>query len=1685
MRIRNKNRRGITLLFVISMIVLFLLMGTTFLIVSNDYFRAAKKRALTKINSKDTNALVHRSFYKIVRGSDLTDVDSPMRGIDLMSDQYGYGFKVSVQTAAPVDATRLQLIQLQMHTVSGIDNGHQILGFRDLLEDAKEIVAGNPAPDDLVGGDAQAGGQFDYSDAAKNYMPELDAPGYFAGQVLTFISGPAKGVSARIVDYTVTIDTSAATPRAIRSFVIVPERLPNGASTPFDNINITVDGVNTTGIASLGDVRDGGGNLVNTPSQVIINGRPFSGLGSGVNTTNFSIDQNNALRPNHARFNLASGAAWNDLFFTTYATIRNSVNEPYDAFDHDNVFLAQNLTNNGPSASYNPVQLAPANFAGNGGIEQNRYSFRPVFQWETGSPGTPAVNNTANQFFPNVMDYQATSPPAGWNAEPHDLQSRPLDVDNDNDGVLDSVWIDMGHEVVTTKDGRLVKPLVAAMVVDLDSRLNVNAHGTFADAQARATSVAGGFMTPSNLLGPNSTTPAVSINMPRGLGWGPAEISLAPLLADYRPLLVGYTSTTPLPTILPFDAVPILPGRYGYDRFPGNSYFDFAAQFRFSDHPSFGTVGGSFKSRPMDIQGRFATGFPAAYETHTILDAMGNPVNVDVPYGMPIADIATSTWPPVGPYSNSDPMNPYPGFGTEVYNSPYEISLYQEGRRGDDLLFTPDELEAMLRTFDIDSQLLSSRLLDFNVSTNRRNLITTDSFEVPALPPTLFRARVGGTTQTVNQSIPERLYEILKANNPALTHNEIFLQMRGGTATPANVVHSLLSHEVMRGLPMNVNRPFGDGADNDGDGITDEHWNSAAAEENEAVSETYPLTAIGLDHNNDGASDFQDRFARQIFARHLFVLTWLTASPAIETAAPYNPQIPDMNNDGNNDDDDIAFLAQWCVNVVDFRDADSICTPFKYDLNPWDGWDASPEVQAGDAAYITPPPGPGVRTAVVWGLERPELLITEALATHERRYTDSDSNGAWESEYVPKASVFVELYNPWATNGNTESAPAEFYTGGGIDLGRHTNALSGGAVEDPVWRLAFTEQRDDAATDPNSRRVYFREPSTNVETSDTGNYYHPTSTFQNIPPNGYAVIGSSGVQTASGDFRTTFGRRSDADELSDLVLDDTRSITLIPNVGVDVVDGTDGANMITESRQCVVVPVDVTGRNADQLNLSLGITDPDRGYDPTGTLVDIIDPDGNGDPSDGDGFKYKTPLAGPADPRGSEAQRDGITHGARYVHLQRLANPEVPFDADLNPYVTVDVAPVDIFSFNGLATTNNDVTDTSGAFDFDSQERGETQNGTLGAWDAGFDGVGVAENDRVLWPEEDLRAGMTDVAPINTDLHFLSQEFNESFGAMNETYRGIDASVSIKPFPWLTWNNRPFVSQYELVNVPMFRAREVLNNYTASNSDHLVQSYDSTFKRVFEFLEVPPRFVASEVGFQPTAFNGESPSVASAAVFNAPFNYTSRYRYPGKININTIPDDAGASDPKTIWNVGLMSNWNIPYSRLSDVRGDQTRNNAPSYPTGHSAIGTVDSIDPIRPDGVAMFDLPRAEPDPATLSSGDSDGSLLRSGAVDNLFQPNGDPYNDPDRNNAFYSAPITRLGNLSTNRSSVFAIWITVGYFEVDNQGRLGAEVGSDTGEVTRNRGFYIFDRSIPMGFEPGKNHNVERGILVQSIIE
>ena len=103
----------------------------------------------------------------------------------------------------------------------------------------------------------------------------------------------------------------------------------------------------------------------------------------------------------------------------------------------------------------------------------------------------------------------------------------------------------------------------------------------------------------------------------------------------------------------------------------------------------------------------------------------------------------------------------------------------------------------------------------------------------------------------------------------------------------------------------------------------------------------------------------------------------------------------------------------------------------------------------------------------------------------------------------------------------------------------------------------------------------------------------------------------------------------------------------------------------------------------------------------------------------------------------------------------------------------------------------------------------------------------------------------------------------------------------------------------------------------------------------------------------------------------------------------------------------------------------------------------------------------------------------------------------DINRNPYFRYQAIQKLGNVFSNHSNVFAVWITVGYFEVAAAHRtavdaghpdgyqLGQELGSDSGDIVRHRAFYIFDRSIPVGFVRGQDINQDKAMLLKRFIE
>lgn len=1675
LRQKHKNRDGITLLFVISMVVLFLLMGTTFMVISNDYYKSARRRARLATNLVDSESLLDECFYNLVRGPSLFDTASPLRGHSILADQYGYG--VFGEIAGEIDPAN------GMDNDSGGDGSlaYNFDGpFVTIFVSAAAIdpaAATDPVPLRRV------------LAPTANVVPTTQ-PGYFDGfyngRVLSITTGALKGFSGRIINSQLLQSTSGTPEREHRLAVTV---LNEGQSW---------------------------NNLAGT-DQIIINGADFSGFGAGSlsdpetppgnpffdNLTDPDLDNTgtlglNSLLPNQIGISAVAGVPAapsafpipdNERFLNRdnygYLASDQSPNEAYDAPDLQNMFLAGFDSMGNPIPSFHRDSLYASLNSTSGPVRSadqiRRFTFKPVFVQDD------EYSTASEAYFAQYLDSQGTFDRDGqWMAGTTVNDRDNLDVDTDGDGQKDSVWIDIGLPTQIDARGHRFKPLVAYHVIDMDGRLNVNAHGSLAEVA---------------MLADNAAAPTGG----RGTGYGVAEISLSGVTTS----TVAYNN--------------LLLSRYGSDGFPGAStgtrLSEAQKQIGYPQGKFTGTGAGNKVSL---VGGTFGTG----------ADLFGQfSVQSVTPFTMPELSLPLNKREPDNPMqSNNLTLAEAVTLGARASVSPYLASFGVKGSVGDQM-FDASELEALLRPSDVDTSQLTNRLQTLIAPGKQRTSVTTDSFEV--------------NVPTTTRSLARRLVTYLLA--------------QGGT-TPAQrnfLVQNLIPQEILRGGKLNLNRPLGNGVDDDTDGVVDNE--GAAAQRSRQYPGGTNGPTLDLDGGDDGGTG--DQLARYLLAKDLYITALIACGPD----APANFQFGTRTNAMDNNHAYRRMVAQWAVNLVDFRDADSIMTGFEFDLEPFDatGWDAD--------GVVSVPVG---NIDVVWGAERPELLINETFAYHDRRNEDlSADNGAtpedtaanpnedWDSGLRPESGAFFELYHPWAQRNNiSQVLPGELGTGG-VSLGRLSNVGSS-----PVWRLAFKRAHDDPAF---LRGVYFTEAANLPPATDgiAGDRFFTTLATPTVAPGEHAVIGPSGnIGLAGGEYRTSFGRlASAAPGVNPTVTqrDEVRRIGLnitdqeVTRFEWDPAGGGGSGAFVDTVVETNVVVID----GADTGSRSLSISDPNGGYAAiVAGQANPVTPS-----SSVDGVRYDPaidlPLDSGADPADINAiWNNGVTNNFRVAYLQRLADPTQPFEATLNPYLTIDTAGVDLVAFNGLTTNpaNGNTTETGGGLravtdgetDLLAIERGSSK------YDPTAGDATVARQN--FFAAEEGAAITTDATPVAGDGHKLSIVFTETLGQRNDSIIG--TAISLTRIGALTWNNRPFSSVNEIVNVPYLSPRwltyyfnqgavpgtpvpggamaidpaftaasesveiyETMAFFGDTDNQHrhllrfsqdngvtatfgglthpavdptgaptgvvAIATTDMTNRmvNVFDYLEVPSPFLGSETFLAVTG--GVVQNGSGAFGFFAPNHGVPNFRVPGKVNINTIYDP-------DVWNAIRGGGSGMTLNQIIAMRSDS---NGPTMTTidGNSTTIPTDFPRPFTSVEGAQFVSHGLQPTnkgsggtmfrtnaAGTLSEFDTPAASLSThnivgggGGTFTLKDEVGTPY--------FRNELRQRLGSMLTTRSSVFSIWITVGYFHVDDYGRVGAEVGIEIGEVKRSRAFYIIDRSIPVAFEPGKNHNVDDAVLVRTIIE
>ncbi|MEM7311603.1 MAG: hypothetical protein AAF497_00490 [Planctomycetota bacterium] len=1803
---RQQRRRGVLLLVVLSLLVLFVLIGMTFIVVAGQFNKTTKVVATQERSGESPQQLLDISIHQILRGTG--NQQSAILGHELLRDKYG------------TDLTKGAVYDFSNDTIS--------------------TSGGGPLPAVSL----LAGGQLTMTTCV--FENDQRAVGYYNGCVLTFTTGESAGKSTRILRYELVADRDNVgifQPRLVFESV--------GPVAAGDRFLINGIPFNGTGVgySSLAEPKwpgatqpDFNSDGMKDPTYNLDLSLPvdFRRIGAdyanGADSAFTDVPLNEgstyltAFLPNYSAYSFTfgvnttgTGPAYNDPSLAWLG----GMDEAYDIADFQNYFLGW------VPADWNR-QRQPAN-----GIPTNEEMSHLIPSFHRPSVGAYWAKRFGDMFsltqseLPRIFDpndslfdktteegarrhalvqrvlRSAISRPTRWDHPNFTGSNRsalmldpttgnpqnpvasvlgfnpiygPWDVDNDGNGIEDSVWVDLGLPVQQDKNGRLYKPLFAILCTDLDGRVNVNAAGMQTNiAQVATLGLRAGEEVNTPLANPLSTEP-------HGDGVGPFEIDLSDIAVD---------DAITDPSNVVNEAVDVIVNRYG-DGAAGVAGINDDLLRRLSD----GTTELTFPYKNFN----YSSQFNKLDSTNNPASNFGSPIDLN---GRTMILLSHRGLPFFGVNLSQHGQN------NEYVDDPYESNLTRPNAF--DSLYTDADMELLLRPYDVDASSLSTRLTSqlpltlqvLNASTNypasqyKHGTLTTRSFDDPT--PAM---QMPIELRAVGRPGPTSLGDILLARTLVAgtsINSHPFIDPTSATAgdmskrdTDVRKMQQMFPFELLQGQKMDINRPFGDGGDNDGDGLVDEIGEAnQLTGTNAATTAALLLNDLGttlqpLNWNESAklmapadiaAAANGSLSPRQLYARHLYCLAMMMISNDPGAGIDH-----DESGGALVGDDTARALAQWAVNAVDFRDSDSIMTGFEFDVNPFNGWDVDGDLSTPDGQ-------------VVWGCERPELLITETLAWHDHATEDLSEDGTttdtpadddFDQRVRPSGSVFIELYNPSGLLSGAnqyeglEKKSREFYDrnnpGTGINLAAiNTEGGAAGGVVSPVWRmLAFEpgvgdvdpDRQNFDTTKPSARRIYFVNETMlalNPELSSiaVGEDFNASQPPGNILPGGYMVVGSSGVN-AGGRHVSMMGRRQTLPPMSDEMgmIDETRRIELQPDAngyqsGTCVFGNPQAVLNVPQLRNRVfAAPVANEMRPysvavIDQPR-SLSISEPPQGYpgvansiqpyEPLPAVEDVVS-----------AFHYTTESGI------TIGMQSGVTHfGVTTICLQRLADPTRRYHPDLNPYITVDSSAIDLTEFNGMTDATDPTVTSATQTQFAARQRGDVSAAT-----------GIARN---LWQVEGFQINPPgDVKETDADtpdglVHFFDYLCRNSLGYLNDSYRfPVDntamaftsgqfrghplSSASVPAFSHFTWNNRPFVSQYELMLVPKSSPYFLLRHYdmpNSTNSSFIMQgspqnapfrSYLNFFgyrggfpaaydgggiglTRLFDLLHVPSRYLGTEKWYNTLAagsnFNVPTPTSGANALnalsnalstYRAPFSRMSAFRDPGKVNLNTIthPDvwNAVASGyPAMVGGAGIVE----LSTRVGSIGGVNSNVDI-TNPGQHIDFQyPTQFYNPFRSSFSANF-----RPTGSNNLTGGNVGAafspiveagLLRPGPAGTsrpLFAGNdATPHRESGRNPYFMFKPVQHLANTTTNKSNVFAVWVTVGYFEVETYDpdadgspnfdlahpdghALGREIGEETGDIERHRGFYIIDRSIPVGYEPGKNHNADDAIVLRRVIE
>jgi hypothetical protein len=1432
---------------------------------------------------------------------------------------------------------------------------------------------------------------------------------------------------------------------------------------------------------------------------------PFANLleWQAVNYTFFQGD-GVAHDPERLYFTPANAVSWRNPFANPAQNpgpITGGINVPYTYPDVNNMFLgAINANGQVLMPSFHRPWLFGSNVPGPGNNPNWENSSRGKYMTLTPRPveqltqaqvvnaGLPwplpldtlsgAQQNTLHQLITQLQNNNQLFPyPEDQGGHVKNLYWLP--------GPNDSYWVDLNYPVQVAPDGRKYKPMFAFFITDLDNRINLNAHGNIRGVNGAHVSNQGWVKTEINL------SQVLIPGVPTGNPNAPPNAR-----TEWQNLFTGIGN----PNAANFVTVR---GKYGFDNVP-------------NDPITYATGNYSPPSVTPHQWGQAdLDGCNLNFQATGLIQLPGSggygPYNAFPLYGVGYDNGQG------GPNNNAERVNHPLIFN--IFNPYIDVNNAagppDNRALADDRAFPASEMKELLNgalKFDPNSPAATGQYaqmaanpmksylgllcpfnfndpLDIAGSMRRRSLVTTISMDIaqPGMIPWMWQnangtdsngaqvntqiqpgnARPGDDTDQISSRAPwggQSQFPDPVANrntNAPPANSEFTPNWRAATVPQAGAALQAIKPFLGR---LDLARPLQ---------LFPNQINPAITR----FDDTAPMPG-----DPQGRTIYQVYQAamvdRQNMARDIYRLLRKLCGVQAVVGVGGNPATP-----AETDLMPRRWLAQLAVNIVDFIDGDDISTPLNYYPDnevvaaPTDGVTGS---NAPPAAPSNPPllvqatpAAPAVNETLkywVFGVEMPRVVLNEVFAEYNYQ------TGVTTTPPAMPVHVWAELFCPlsqpvagsnWDQSDNTN-----------VQLVVQPTGTSGAANIAPYRvMIANTQQapnggpllpRPSGLTAPLSPWL-----NDNIlGTCDQIRHYYGTDDTLNDP-----TLAATGAFTANvGMYWAANGKGGLAQQKGTLAITPQGYVIVGPGsstagTGFGDQRGTILANL---PQGTVCVPSDGTAAaNADgamtyYVNVNAAATPPQWTMNTGGQAI--------------------------------TDNTTGIT-----VLLRRLANPRMPLQnnpglADFNPYVTVDY-----MDGIGLQNYNNN---TSGQKNVGSYE---FSFGKLQPFAS--DAAAVAADNHLVVPQGQRQPPAALAAAGQTVTTFAQpNNWGQNTTVVNPIVGGAP-NPQYPSFDWLVHLDRVPLSPVELLNVCFFHPHELTHRFIqlppgatmpvaaplpsqwkykqtglgpwldAGGVARTGPWFDQT-TRLYRFLEFVECFdraygmPSDGIYGTPTVVNGVTMQAGTTS------GVSSIGRRSGRININTVWDQEILQ--------ALFDSQTSNYFSIGDVTtiyNNLLNGRTPGYAavtTGGNPLTAIGQLDRPFISGAAGH-MPYTDPNFGSGQNG--------MGISDSFFRPNslalnnaaGDPTNqghpelprlfenplavlgnipDPTKGHPYLRfEPFNKVYNNLTTRSNVFAVWCTVGYFEVVDDTtrpvRLGAEIGKAAGTNVRHRFFGIVDRT------------------------